>query len=76
MTVEHFQETITALLKQKPFQLFTVELNTGERIEIDHSRALIVRDGAAVFLGPGGVPHLFDHESVNQIIVAPTKTEA
>ena len=51
-------------------------MNTGEQIEIDHARALIVRDGAAVFLGPGGVPHLFDHESVNQIIVAPANTEA
>ena len=76
MTVDHFQETITALIERKPFQLFTVELNTGEQIEIDHSRALIVRDGAAVFLGPGGIPHLFDHESVNQIIVAPANTQA
>lgn len=76
MTIEHFEETITALMSRQPFQLFTVELNTGEQIEIDHARALIVRDGAAVFLGPGGVPHLFDHESVNQVIVAPTNTEA
>ncbi len=45
-------------------------------IQIDHARALIVRDGAAVFLGPGGIPHLFDHESVNQIIVAPANTAA
>ncbi len=76
MTVEHFQETITALIERQPFQLFTVELNTGEQIEIDHSRALIARDGAAVFLGPGGVPHLFDHERVNQIIVAPADRQA
>ena len=76
MTVEHFEETITALIGRQPFRLFTVELNTGEKIKIDHSRALIVRDGAAVFLGPGGVPHLFDHESVNQIIAAPASTEA
>jgi hypothetical protein len=76
MTVEHFEETIAALMAREPFQLFTVELNTGEQIEIDHARALIVRDGTAVFLGPGGVPHLFDHESVNQIIVAPAHTEA
>ena len=74
MTVEHFEETITALIERKPFKLFTVELNTGEQIEVDHSRALIVRDGAAVFLAPGGVPHLFDHESVNQIIVSPANT--
>lgn len=76
MTVEHFQETISTLMERQPFRLFTVELNTGERIEIDHARALIVRGGAAVFLGPGGIPHLFDHESVNQIIVAPANTAA
>lgn len=76
MTAEHFHEMITALIERAPFQLFTVELNTGERIEIDHSRALVVRDGAAVFLGPGGTPHLFDHESVNQIIAAPSNKEA
>ena len=70
MTAAHFDEMIIALIERVPFQLFTVELNTGERIEIDHSRALVVRDGAAVFLGPGGRPHLFDHESVNQIIAA------
>lgn len=68
MTREHFDEMMTALIGRVPFRLFTVELNTGERIEIDHSRALVVRDGTAVFLGPGGVPHWFDHESVNQII--------
>ena len=76
MTADHFEEMITALIEGVPFQLFTVELNTGQRIEIDHPHALVVRDGAAVFLGPGGVPHLFDHESVNQISVAPASTES
>lgn len=76
MTAEHFDEMITALVERVPFKLFTVELNTGQRIEIDHSRALVVREGNAVFLGPGGVPHLFDHDSVNQIIVAPANWES
>jgi hypothetical protein len=76
MTSEHFDETIVALMERIPFHVFTVELNTGQRIEIDHSRALIVREGVAVFLGPGGVPHLFEHESVNQVIVAPANTDA
>jgi hypothetical protein len=76
MTAEHFDETIAALIERIPFRVFTVELNTGQRIEIDHSRALIVREGNAVFLGPGGVPHWFDHESVNQVIAAPANTDA
>ena len=70
MTADHFDEAITALVERMPFQLFTVELNTGQQIEVDHSRSLVVRDGVAVFVAPGGVPHFFDHDSVNQIIVA------
>jgi hypothetical protein len=76
MTADHFDETITALIERTPFHLFTVELNTGERIEIDHPHAMVIRDGAAVFLAPGGVPHLFDHDSVNQVIVVPANTDA
>jgi hypothetical protein len=76
MTADHFDQTITALIERTPFQLFTVELNTGERIEIDHAHTLVVRDGNAVFLGPGGVPHWFDHDSVNQIIAAPASSDA
>ena len=55
-------------MSRKPFQAFTVELQGGERFQIDHPRATVVRDGVAVFLAPGGVPVWFDHDSVNQII--------
>jgi hypothetical protein len=75
MTADHFEETIIALLDRVPFELFTVELNTGKRIEIDHSRAALVRNGKAVFVGPGGTPHWFDHESVTQIIEAPANAD-
>ena len=54
----------------KPFRAFTVELNGGRRFEIDHL-ALVIRDGVAVFLAPGGMPIWFDHDSVNQIIGRP-----
>ena len=38
--------------------------------------ALVVRDGVAVFVAPGGVPVLFDHDSVSQIIAAPRRDVA
>ena len=53
-----------------------VELNGGRRFEIDHPTALIIREGVAVFLAPGGIPIWFDHESVNQIIGANASTDA
>jgi hypothetical protein len=76
MTADHFDETITTLVERAPFQVFKVELNTGEHVEIDHSHAIVVRDGRAVFIGPGGKLHIFDHESVNQVLVDPAHTDA
>ncbi|WP_088257688.1 hypothetical protein [Fimbriiglobus ruber] len=68
MTADNFASTLSGLQRLNPFRVFTVELNGGRRFEVDHPGALVVRDGVAVFLAPGGVPIWFDHESVNQII--------
>jgi hypothetical protein len=67
MTAEHFEQLFEALNSRSPFQPFTVELLGGDRFEADDPRAMVVRDGVAVFLKPGGVPVWFDHESVTQI---------
>jgi hypothetical protein len=74
MTSENFDNVLNALHDVRPFRVFTVELNTGERFEVDHPRAMVIRDGVAVFLAPGGVPVWFDHLSVNQIIAAPANS--
>ena len=65
MTADHFDSILAALTSVTPFQVFTLELHGGQRLEVDHPNALILRDGVAVFLAPGGVPVLFDHDSVN-----------
>jgi hypothetical protein len=52
-------------LRHRPF---TVALVNGDRFEVDHPDALVVRDGVAVYIGAGGVPVLFDHEGVGQFI--------
>src|SRR5207253_11423777 len=75
MTSENFDQILRTLIERAPFQIFTVELNGGKRFEVDHPRAMVVRDGVAVFLAPGGVPIWFGHESVNQIIGAPASTQ-
>ena len=49
-----------------------VKLNGGQRFKVDHPGALVMRDGVAVFLAPGGVSIWFDHDSVNKIIGAPS----
>jgi hypothetical protein len=73
MTAENLDNVLIELSDRKPFRVFTVELHGGRRFEVDHPRAMVVRDGVAVFIAPGGIPIWFDHESVNQIIGAPRK---
>ena len=74
MTAENFDRVLEGLKQRTPFQVFTVELHGGQRFEVDHPGALVVRDGVAVFIAPGGVPIWFDHESVNQFIGAAANT--
>jgi hypothetical protein len=74
MTADNFDHVLNTLAQRKPFQFFTVEFKGGRRFEVDHPRALVVRDGVAVFVAAGGHSIWFDHESVNQIIGASAGT--
>lgn len=60
-----FDETILAFKRRTPFRPFTVSLVNGDRVDVDHPEAL---DGVALFVGLGGVPAVFDHEGVAQVI--------
>ena len=68
MTAEHFDYLLTSLAEREKFHPFTVELVGGHQFEVDHPRAMVVRDGVAVYLKPGGIPVWFDHDSVTQIV--------
>ena len=74
MTAENFDGILQGLVQREPFHVFTAELHGGQRFEVDHPGAIVVRDGVAVFIAPGGVPIWFDRESVNQIIGAPASS--
>ena len=74
MTADHFEHVLEGLRQNQPFRVFTVEMQGGRRFEVDHPGALVVRDGVAVFMAPGGIPIWFDHDSVTQIVAAPAST--
>jgi hypothetical protein len=76
MTAEHFQQRLNTLVTRAPFRPFTVELAGGRRFEVDYPRALVNRDGVAVFLLSGGVPIWFDHEGVTSIVGDNASTSA
>lgn len=67
MESENFERTLAAFKRRTPFQPFTVALVNGDRFEVDHPDALLVRDGVAVYVAAGGVPVIFDHEGVSQV---------
>jgi hypothetical protein len=64
MTTERFQTTIRAFQHRTPFEPYVVELVSGDRIQVDHLEALVVRGGAGVFVSAAGAPAIFDHEGV------------
>ncbi len=68
MTADHFDHTLQAFRDRAPFRPLTVVLLSGRQFEVDHPGALVQRDGVAVFVGPGGVPVVFDHEGVGQFV--------
>ena len=68
MTSEHFDQLLVSLKGRTQFRPFTVTLAGGGQFEVDRPTAMVVRDGVAVYLKPGGIPVWFDHESVTQIV--------
>ena len=68
MEAENFEHALETFKGKRPFRPFTVALVNGDRFEVDHPDALAFRDGVALYFGAGGVPVLFDHEGVSQIV--------
>jgi hypothetical protein len=68
MDPANFERTLRAFQRRAPFNPFTVALVNGDRFQVDHPEALVLRDGVAVYVAVGGVPWLFDHESVSQVV--------
>ena len=68
MTVENFENTLTTFHERRPFKPFTVVLISGRQFEVDHPGAMVHREGVAIYVAPGGVPTIFDHEGVEHFI--------
>jgi hypothetical protein len=64
----NFDQVLNTFRSRTPFRPFTVALVNGDRFEVDSPNALVVRDGVAIYVAPGGIPIIFDHDGVNQFI--------
>lgn len=76
MTAEHFEKTLHAYQKRRPFRSFSVRFVSGEQVDVDHPEALVIRGGVGVYVSAAGVPTLFDHESVREVIGKPGRRSA
>lgn len=72
----HFEPSLRAFQRRIPFRVFTVALVNGDRFQVDHPEALVLRGGVAVFVAADGTPTLFDHESVSEFIGGPLEHPA
>jgi hypothetical protein len=68
MNSSAFERSLRAFQRRQPFQPFTVALVNGDRVQVDHPEAMVIRGGIAVFIDAGGVPTLFDHEGVSEFV--------
>jgi hypothetical protein len=65
---DNFENSLRAHQHRRPFQSFTVELSSGDRIQVDHPQAMVIRGGVAVYISSQGTPTILDHQGVTQII--------
>ena len=68
MTAEHFDKRLQAYQRRRPFRSFAVRFVSREHIDVDHPEAMVVRSGVGVYVSSSGVPTLFDHESVSEVV--------
>lgn len=76
MKDEHFERTLRTFWRRRPFRSFTVALVNGDRFQVDHPEALVLRSGVAVFVASDGTPTTFDNESVSEFIMEAKKKQS
>jgi len=67
MTPAYFERAVEAYRRREPFRPFRVHFVSGGYVDVDHPESLVLRGGVAVYISPGGVPTLFDHEGVSEV---------
>lgn len=70
MTRAQFLAVLRAFLKRKYFHPFTLELDSGSRIEVNHPEALRLEKELIVCRSTSGVQSVFEYESVVRFIDA------
>jgi hypothetical protein len=68
MTAKNFDKALQAYQKRRPFRPFRVRFVSGEHLDVDHPEAVVIRGGVGVYVSRTGVPTLFDHDGVSEVV--------
>ena len=68
MSADKLAAAIRVFKQRQPFHPFTLVLNNGSLLEIDHPDAISFRAETGVHLGPLGMPTLFEADGVTKVI--------
>ena len=67
MDRETFSDTVLAFKQRTPFRPFTIVTVAGSRHEVDRPEVIAVRGGVALYIAPGDIPVIFDHDGVSEV---------
>ena len=68
MDADKLAAAVEIFMGRQPFHPFTLALNNGSRLEVDHPRGLTYRNGTGVHVGPLGAPTRFEADGVTEVI--------
>ena len=68
MDTQTFPASVQTLLRRQPFHPFTVALENGDRLEVDHPQAIAFNSDLCVHAGPAGVPAIFNTDAVSDVV--------
>jgi hypothetical protein len=71
MTLKHFTASLWAFNHRRPFKSYMIELVSGGRILVSHPETVFLRGELWEYISPERGHHLFENESVVQLLDVP-----
>jgi hypothetical protein len=68
LTYENCEAALRSFCRRRPFLPFLVELNSGDRLQVNHPEALAWRGHLLYYASPQRKHRLFDGSSVCQVL--------
>ncbi len=74
MTADEFDQAIVDRLERQPFRAFIIELQNGNKLEINRPFSVAIRDGVATCFSGGKIHLHIPSEQVKNVVDSPSMT--